>query len=83
MQLYDLGVGLIWIHVYTLANKNGIMLEDAPESTKKLCTFILKISKDNKNGGVIDFDHLPIIESFKVAVIFLKATIILDDLPLL
>ena len=30
---------------------HGITLDDAPESTIQLCTFLLKISKVNKNGG--------------------------------
>jgi hypothetical protein len=38
----------------------GITLEEALESTMKLCTFLLKISKVNKNGGVFDLNLCPI-----------------------
>jgi hypothetical protein len=40
-------------------NLSGITLDDAPESTIQLCTFMLKISKVNKKGGVLDFDLWP------------------------
>jgi hypothetical protein len=60
----------------------GIMSEDAFESNWNLCTFILKISKVNKKGGVMDFDCFPKMTLFEVVGIFLKVAIILNDLPL-
>ena len=59
-----------------------MMLEDAPKSTRQLCTFRLKISTINKKGGVMDFDHFPIMVLFKAMGILLKSAIMIDDLPL-
>ena len=36
------------------------MLDDAPESTRQLCNFLLKTSKVRRNGRVWDLDLLPI-----------------------
>ena len=35
-----------------LTHRKGITLDEAPESTIQLCTFLLKISKVSKKGGV-------------------------------
>ena len=35
-------------------------MDEAPKSTKQLCTFVLKISNVIRKGGVMDFDFLPI-----------------------
>ena len=35
-------------------------MDEAPESTKQLCTFMLKISNVIWKGGVMDFDFPPI-----------------------
>ena len=80
---------MIWVLVFynsafiLLQIAYDIMLDDAPKSTKQLCAFILKFSKDNKKGGVMDFDYLLIMALFKVVGILLKDAIILDDLLLL
>lgn len=38
------------------------ILDEAPESIKQLCNFLLKSSKVRRNGGVLDFDLPPIKE---------------------
>jgi len=57
------------------------MADEAPESTKKLCTFMLKISNVIRNGRVMDFDFLPImatLTSWGVRFIFDRVAV---DIP--
>jgi hypothetical protein len=53
--------GLTFNFSHTL---NGITLEEAPESTMQLWTFLLKISKVSKKGGVVDLDLWPVRDAF-------------------
>ena len=59
----------------------GITLEDAPESTMQLWTFLLKISKVSKNGGVVDFEFFPISEAL-LAVYFPLSVVVKSLLEL-
>ena len=61
MILHEEGVG--WPFIF-LQIERGMTLEEAPQSTKQLCTLWLKISKDSKNGKVWDLDYPPILASF-------------------
>lgn len=40
-------------------------MDEASESTKQFCTFMLRISNVIRKGGVMDFDFLPIIAALK------------------
>lgn len=55
------------------------MLVEAPKSTKRLCKFLLKISKVRRNGGVWDLD-LPPIKAMSAGSIFFKE--VLGGLPI-
>jgi len=56
---YCLGLTLIFSHTL-----KGITFEEAVESIIQLCTFLLKISKGTKKGGVVDLDLFPNKEEF-------------------
>jgi hypothetical protein len=47
------------------------MFDDAPESTKQLCTFPLKISNVKIKGGVSELDLSPINKSLALIFLFL------------
>lgn len=50
-----------WGWMFNLAQTVlGKILDDAPESTRQLCNFLLKTSKVRRNGGVWDLDLPPI-----------------------
>lgn len=46
----------------------GRMLDEAPESTKQLCRFLLKTSKVERNGGIMDLD-IPLIIAISVELV--------------
>jgi hypothetical protein len=50
-------------------NLRNITFKVALESIIQLCTFLLKISKVTKNGGVVDLDLFPYREAFKITCI--------------
>lgn len=59
-----------WGSTFNFAqNVRGRMLDKDPESTKQLCRFFFKNSKDKRNGGVWDLD-LPPIKEISVGPIF-------------
>lgn len=51
------------------------MLDEAPESTRQLCKFLLNTSKVRRKGGVCDFD-LPPIKSISVGSILFKEALV-------
>ena len=56
-------------------------MDEALESTKQLCTFMLKISNVIRKGGVMDFDFLPVmvtLTSWGVRFIFDRVVSIAD-----
>jgi hypothetical protein len=53
------GTTLIFWHT-----EYGMILEEAPESAKQLCTLKLKISYVSRKGGIWDFECAPILAAF-------------------
>ena len=56
-------------------------MEKAPESTRQLCMFMLKISNVIRKGGVMDFDFLPImaaLTSWGIRFIFYRVASMVD-----
>jgi hypothetical protein len=68
---------------------HGITLDDAPESTIQLCTFLLKISKVNNKGGtflrvlrVVACGSLLAVSKATLSTLFTLFTLLTGRLPL-
>jgi hypothetical protein len=70
-----LNVGWFWFDINFSQTLRGMTLDEAPESTIQLWTFLLKISKVIRKGGVVDLDLCPVREA-------LVATWILGEVSL-